>query len=621
MAECAPSCSEMGTTSTEDQMHKECKPQIRRGSIRNIVRLLDIVAQTSVALTVATIACRVCRASLPFGLLWVMRLIVDNIISTVAHNAAQPGRIWIFLAVEMAIAVAQDVTVRIGTLCESLLADKFSNRLGVILMSTVSTLDLATLENPAFYDKLDRARKQSSERLALFTSVLDIGQDALTVALLGAALVAFSPWLLVLLVTAVIPSMLGEGRFTTLAYSLLYRWTPQKRALDYLRYLGASVYSAKEVKIFGLGPHLIRKYEQVSTDMYLANRALSVRRVLSASILHLLSIAGYYGAYFVILIRSLAGSLSIGTFTFLISSFYRSRSSIEHITACLNEIARQALQLDDLFELLDMRPTIRSRQNGLMVRSITRGFEFCDVSFRYPGSCRMAISNVSFRLRPGEKLALVGENGAGKSTIVKLIARLYDPTSGRILLDGVDLRDYSLENYHQQISAVFQDYVRYETVVRDNIGFGDLAQIDRDAELDAAAWKAGAQNFIEKLPKKYDQTVGRQFEDGIGLSGGEWQKLALSRAYMRNAQLLIFDEPTATLDPRAEFHAYQRFSELARDRMAILISHRFSTARTADRIIVLADGKIVEDGTHNHLISQGGCYAELFALQAAAYVC
>jgi ATP-binding cassette subfamily B protein len=425
-------------------------------------------------------------------------------------------------------------------------------------------------------------------------------------------------------VAAVIPAFLGETHFTTLAYSVLYRWTPQRRLLDYLRLLGASVQSAKEVKIFGLGDYLADRYHRLSDEIYAENKSLAIRRATVGSALNLISTGGYYGAYAVVLVKTLAGGISIGTFTLLTGAFSRSRTYIERLLGGFNDISEQALFLKDLFEFFEMEPTIRSDAHASTAmipapRPIRSGFEFRNVGFAYPGSDRLVVSNINFRLEPAEKVALIGENGAGKTTLVKLLARLYDPTEGCILLDGVDLREFDVEDLRREIGVIFQDYLRYDMPARENIGFGKLESLGDQGRIQAAAYKSLAKGVIDRLPKGYDQMVGRRFEGGVDLSGGEWQKFALARAYMRDAQLLILDEPTATLDARAEYEVFQRFADLTRGRMAVLISHRFSTVRMADRILVLAGGAIEEEGTHQQLVALAGRYAELFELQAAGY--
>jgi ATP-binding cassette subfamily B protein len=589
-------------------------------SLRNIRPLLRMVWDTSPPLVATSAVLRLLRALLPVSMLWVGKLILDAVVARISGATADLTAIWRLVAIELGLAVLSDVLGRANALCDSLLGDRFTNRVSLRLMRQATRLDLASFEDPVFYDKLERARRQTSARLGLLSSLLGVAQDAVSLASLSVGLIVFSPWLVILLVAAVLPAFLGESHFTSLAYSALYRWTPHRRRLDYLRLLGASAQSAKEVKIFGLGPYLTQQYDQVSADIYNENSQLAIRRATLGSLLNLVSTGGYYGAYAVVLARTLGGAISLGTFTFLTGAFARSRAYIEKILGSFNEISEQALFLQDLFAFLAMEPAIRSLPGAIPApRPIRDGFEFRNVAFAYPGSGRKVVEGISFRLYPKEKIALIGENGAGKTTLVKLLARLYDPTEGEILLDGVDLREYDVDDLRREIGVIFQDYMRYDLLAKENIGFGFIDEIhDRD-RIETAAKKSLADSVIDRLPLGYDQMVGRRFDGGVDLSGGEWQKLALARAYMRDAQVLILDEPTATLDARAEYEVFQRFAELTRDRMAVLISHRFSTVRMADRILVLAEGRIHEQGTHEQLVSLGGRYAELFELQAAGY--
>jgi ATP-binding cassette subfamily B protein len=599
---------------------QELSWRARLASLRNIRPLLRMVWETSPPLVVASTVFRLFRALLPLAMLWVSKLIIDGVVAWITRRGGILSGIWKLVALELALAIASDVLGRANTLCDSLLGDRFTNRVSVRLMEHASRLDLASFEDPVFYDKLDRARRQTTGRMGLLAALLNIGQDVVTLASLSTGLIVFSPWLMVLLAAAVIPSFLGETHFTSLAYSILYQRTPERRRLDYLRLLGASAYSAKEVKIFGLGAYLAKHYDEVSAEIFNENKILAMRRAFLGSALNIVSTGGYYGAYVVVLARTLAGAVSLGSFTFLTGAFNRSRAYIEKILSGFNDISEQAVFLKDLFDFFAMQPTIGAAPHAIPApRPIRQGFEFRHVGFAYAGSDHMVIQNISFILHPDEKLALIGENGAGKTTLVKLLARLYDPTEGQILLDGTDLREYDVEDLRREIGVIFQDYMRYDLLVRENIGFGKVEALDDRLLMESAALKSLAKGVIDRLPNGYDQMVGRRFEGGVDLSGGEWQKFALARAYMRDAQLLILDEPTATLDARAEYQVFQRFAELTRGRMAVLISHRFSTVRMADRILVLADGSIREQGSHEQLLSLGGRYAELFELQAAGY--
>jgi len=592
----------------------------RLDSLRNIRPLLGMVWDTSPSLVSITTALRLVRALLPLAMLWVSKLILDGVVAWIRRGHGNATGLWKLVALELGLAVLSDLLGRANSLADSLLGDRFTNRISVRLIEHATKLDLASFEDPVFYDKLERARRQTTGRIGLLAAVLNVAQDTLSLISLSAGLIVFSPWLMILLIAAVIPAFLGETHFTTLAYSVLYRYTPERRLLDYLRMLGASNQSAKEVKIFGLGTHLAERYHEVSERIYEDNKKVAVKRAGVGFLLNLVSTGGYYGAYAVVLIRTLAGAISVGTFTFLTGAFSRSRMYIEKILQSFTDISDQALYLKDLFEFFEMEPSIRSLPGALPApRPIRTGFEFRNVGFAYPGSSTMVVENINFRLETQEKIALIGENGAGKTTLVKLLARLYDPTVGEILLDGVDLREYDVEDLRKEIGVIFQDYMRYELLAKENIGFGKIEDLADQARIAKAAQKSMAFQVIRKLPKGYDQMIGRRFDGGVDLSGGEWQKFALARAYMRDAQLLILDEPTATLDARAEYEVFRRFADLTKGRMAVLISHRFSTVRMADRILVLQNGRIREQGTHHHLVALGGQYAELFELQAAGY--
>jgi len=594
--------------------------QSRLSALRYVRPMLRLVWDTSPPLVVATALLRFVRALLPLALLWIPKLIIDAVVAWVTRHAGSTAHIWKLVALELGLAAVGDLLARGSTLCDSLLGDRFTNRVSVRLMQHATALDLETFEDPVFYDKLERARRQTTGRLGLLASLMSIGQDFLSLISLSTGLIVFSPWLMALLVAAVIPAFLGETHFSKLAYSVLFHRTPQRRQLDYLRLLGASAQSAKEVKIFGLGGFLTNRYRSLAADMEVENRRLAARRAIVGSALNLVATGGYYGAYAVVLLKTLAAAISIGTFTFLTGAFSRSRSYIEKILSSFNDISEEALYLKDLFDFFDLQPSIRPTPGALPApRPILRGFEFQNVTFAYPGADRAVVRNINFRLHAGEKVALIGRNGAGKTTLVKLLARLYDPIEGRILLDGIDLRDYDVEDLRREIGVIFQDYMRYDAIVRENIGFGQVDALTDQRRIELAAQKSLARELVDKLPGRFDQMVGRRFEGGVDLSGGEWQKFALARAYMRDAQLLILDEPTATLDAQAEYEVFQRFADLTRGRMAVLISHRFSTVRMADRILVLADGAVRESGTHKELLALRGHYAELFEMQAAGY--
>jgi ATP-binding cassette, subfamily B, bacterial len=599
----------------------------RLQALRYVPALFRLIWRTHRGYTSAMMVLRVMRSVVPVMTFWVGKLILDSVITAKAAHGSL-SQVWRYLVLELAIVLTGEILARASSLIESLLGDLFSNAMSVQLMEHAAKLDLAQFEDPEFYDHLERARRQTVGRIALLSLLLSMSQDALTLLTLAGALVAYNPWLLLLLAVAVIPSFLGETHFASLGYSLLFRWTPERRQLDYLRYVGASDKTAKEVQMFGLAPWLTERYRDLSQKFYEENRNLSIRRGVVSALLSILGTVGYYAAYVVILIRAVKGDITIGTLTFLAASFGRGRDVIQSILLSASNVAEQALYLRDLFVFLEMRPTIESPPNARLVPAkIQSGFVFENVGFRYPGSEQWAIRNVDLILRPGERVALVGENGAGKTTITKLLARLYDPTEGRITLDGVDLKEYDLASVRHAIGVIFQDFVRYDMRFDENIGVGEIdsvrADLDRNngtpAAITAAAENSLAASLLPRFSKGYQQMLGRRFEEGVDLSGGEWQKIALARAYIRDAQVLILDEPTAALDARAEYEVFLRFSELVAGRMAILISHRFSTVRMADRIIVLRHGKVEGQGSHEELLAAGGLYQELFDMQAAGY--
>lgn len=603
----------------------------RVGALRNLRPFLAMVWATSPTLTAATIALRLMRALLPVATLYIGKLIIDDVVMLVQLpdkpmtlqqwlDSGHLNRLGLLLAAEFAVAVAADVLGRIVSLVDGLLAERVSTSSSVRLMEHAATLDLEDFEDAEFQDQLERARRQTSGRMTLMSQLFSQAQDLVTVASLAAGLVVFAPWLIVLLLVALVPAFLGEAHFNAKSYSLDFGRTPERRELDYVRQTAASAETAKEVKIFGLNGFLIDRYRRLATSFYEANRRLALRRAGWGGLFTTIGTIGYYFAYAYIAWRTLTGEFSVGDLTFLAGSFRRLRTLLESLLSGFSSVAGQALYLDDLFSFFEVRPEIHSPANPLAFpKPIREGFVFEDVGFIYPGAERWAVRHLSFTLRAGEVVALVGENGAGKTTLVKLLTRLYDPDEGRILLDGRDLRDYGLDELRGSMGVIFQDFVRYNLPAGDNIAVGRVeARADRE-RIARAANRSQADEVIGRLPHGYDQMIGKRFKNGVELSGGEWQKIAIARAYMREAEVLILDEPTAALDARAEFEVFQRFKELSKGKTAVLISHRFSSVRMADRILVLAEGKVEAQGTHEELLAQQGRYAELFELQAAGY--
>jgi ATP-binding cassette subfamily B protein len=592
----------------------------RFSALRNVPAVLRFVWESGRTVVVLGLITRVVASLLPPALFWVSKLIIDNIFRLITTHQPPGPRLWWLVAAEFALAVTAGVLGRVIDYLDALLAGRYTHHVSVRVMEHAAGLDLMAYEDPAFYDRLERARVQATDRLYMIQAIGRLIQQVITTITLSISIMVFSPWLLLLLIVGVIPAFVGETHFAFVGYAKNFRQTPIRRQLDYLRILGGSKEAAKELKLFGLKDFLTGRFKGLSTRVYEEDIALARRKVVAGAFLSAIGTAGYYTAYVFAVWRTVTGVFSFGTLTLLANAIREASSNLQQTFSTLSTIADQALFLTDLIAFFEMRPTIESKTNALLApRPIRSGFEFRNVSFRYPGSTRLVLNGLNFHLRPGERVALIGENGEGKTTIVKLLTRLYDPVEGQVFLDGVDLRDYSLEDLYREIGVIFQDYMRYEMTARENIAVGRIEQIDNLPLIQQSAQKSMADEVIAKLPAGCEQMLGRRFDGGVDLSGGEWQKIALARAYLRDAQVLILDEPTSALDARSEYEVFQRFAELTAGKMALFISHRFSTVRMADRIVVLENGRIAEEGDHDALTNLRGRYAEMFELQAASY--
>jgi ATP-binding cassette subfamily B protein len=588
-------------------------------ALKNVPPVLHFVWESGPAVVFWNIAIRILVAFLPVGIGIIGRFIIDGV-NRLRLRQSLPQHFWWLVGSEMALAVLTGILSRAVDYFDNLLADRYTHHVSVEVMRKAASLDVTVYEDPVFYDRLERARVQATDRLAMIQQMGRLIQQSVTAIAFSAVLIRYSPFLLLLLVAGILPAFLGESHFAFLTYAKNFRQTPARRQMDYLRQVGGSKEAAKELKLFNLSEYLTGRFTALSHEIYRQNVALNRRRLFWGGLLAIVGQLGYYGAYAYSIYRTIQGRYSIGDLTLITTAIMQAMANIQQAFSTASGVADQALFLTDLLAFFEMKPSVASKVNGLAVPSpVMRGFEFRNVSFVYPGTNRRVLSNFNFTLRPGESVALIGENGQGKTTIVKLITRLYDPSEGEILLDGVDLREYDLASLHAEIGVIFQDFMRYEMTARENIAVGRIEVPHRQEEIEYAAQKSLASGVIARLQGRYDQMLGRRFETGVDLSGGEWQKLALARAYLRDAQLLILDEPTAALDARSEFEVFERFAELTQDKMALLISNRFSTVRMADRIVVLEGGKLVEEGSHLQLMALGGRYAAMFEMQAASY--
>ena len=589
-------------------------------ALRNVPPVLGMLWESGRAVVTWGIILRVAVAALPAAIGVVAAWILNGVQLSFSGKGL-PQYFWWVVAGEVGLNVFAGLLTRGIDYSDSLLADRYTHFVSVRVMRQAAQLDLTTYEDPVFYDRLERARVQATDRLAMIQQMGRLLQQSITTVIWTSLLLWYSPWLVLLLGLGVLPTFLGETHFAFLGYAKNFRQTPAKRQMDYLRQTAGSREGAKELKLFNLSDFFTNRFTSFSKQIYDENVALSRRKLIAGGLLGVIATLGYYGAYVFVIWRAITGHYrNIGEYYLLTNAIMQASSNLQQVFSTASGIADQALFLTDLLAFFEMKPTVESKVGGLKVpRPIRQGFEFRNVSFAYPGTERRVLRDFNFRLRPGERIALIGENGQGKTTVVKLITRLYDPTEGEILLDGVNLREYDLDDLHHEMGVIFQDFMRYEMTARDNIGVGRVEREHSENEIELAAEQSLAASVIAKLPGHYDQMLGRRFEGGVELSGGEWQRVALARAYLRDAQLLILDEPTAALDARSELEVFERFAELTEGKMALLISHRFSTVRMADRIVVLEGGRLVEEGTHSALMALGGRYAGMFEMQAASY--
>jgi len=562
---------------------------------------------------------RFVNALTPIALLWVGKLLIDEIILQVSSNSPEYDQIWLYLGIELGIALLSDMINRVISLTDGLIGDLYSNYSSVLIIQKTKDLSISQLEDSEMYDKLERARTRTAGRVTLMSTTLSQAQSLIVIISLIAGLIYFEPWLILILILSIIPAFLNELKFSSSRYSIARSWTKERRELDYLRYIGANSNTAKEMKLFGLTDFIAGRFQKLSGAYYMINKKLATRRAVLGILFNALGVASYYGAYVLIIIRAVTGVISIGDLTFLSGSFNRLRNNLQSNFAMFTRISENALYLKDYFDFLDIPPMKIRKSSPAIPDVIREGFQFVDVTFAYPGSEELVLNGVNFAVKAGEKMAFVGQNGAGKTTLIKLMLRFYEPTSGSILLDGTDISLFEKSEYQNLFGVIFQDFIKYEFLLKENIAVGNIQKLEDQPAIEEAAHRSLADSVVNEMKLGYDQQLGKRFTNGKDLSGGQWQKVALARAYMRDARVMILDEPTSALDAKAEYEAFQRFMGLTKGKTSIIISHRFSTVRMADRIIVLEDGKVSEIGTHSELMANQRLYAELFSLQAAGY--
>ena len=590
------------------------------GVFRYTKRAIELVWTTSRPLTFALAVLTVVAGILPAAIAWVGQLIVDGVVAAMSQDVPDPGPVLWLVALEAVIVIALAGCQRGLSASQSLLRALLGQRVNVMILEKALTLELAHFEDSEFYDKLTQARREASSRpLSLVTRTFGLVQNAISLSSYAVLLFAFSPWAVVILIGAGLPSFFAEAKFSGDAFRL-FRWrSPDTRMQMYLETVIAREDGVKEVKLFQLGPKLLQRYRAIFNRLFVEDRALTIRRDTWGFLLGLVASVAFYGAYAWIVLATIYGRITLGAMTMYLVLFRQGQSAVSAILTAISGMYEDNLYLSNLYDYLEQPVPVR-RGSSPKGPDPERGLEFEHVSFAYPGADGKALTDISLELRRGESLALVGENGSGKTTLIKLLTRLYEPTEGRILLDGLDLRDWDVEVLRRRIGVIFQDFGRYQFTIGENIGAGDVRHMDDEVRQEAAAETGMAAPFIDSMPERYNTQLGRWFKGGRELSGGQWQKIALSRAFMRSeADILVLDEPTAAMDAAAEAQVFELFREEARNKMTILISHRFSTVRAADQIVVLHDGRIIESGTHESLLVEKGTYAQLFQLQARGY--
>ena len=600
---------------------KEKKTSVKDSfkALKTIPRFFREIYRSSPKLFLLNTFARLINAFTPVVILWVGKMIIDEIILQVSLENQDFTQLWNLVIIEFCVAVLSDLLGRLINLTDGLLGDLYSNMSSEKIIRKTAELTIAQLEDPEFYDKLERARTQTNSRVDLMTNALGQAESLISMVSLIAGLIYFEPILILILVLSIIPSFINEAKFSSTRYSLARSWTAERRELDYLRFIGANNQTAKEIKLFGLTDFIAERFKNLSNDYYLINKKLSLKQSLYGSLFNILGVLSYYGAYVYIILRVLTGVITIGELSFLSGSFNRLRNNLQGFFSRFTRISESALYLQDYFDFIDLTIEQNAEAKTPMPKTIKEGFQVNNLHFAYPGSEGEVLKGVTFTLKAGEKMAFVGQNGAGKTTLIKLFLRFYEPTQGEILLDGININQFDVDEYRKRFGVIFQDFFKYEFTLRENIAVGNIDQVQNDEIINYAASKSLAEQVVAEMTDGLEQRLGRRFYKGTELSGGQWQKVALARAYMKDADVMVLDEPTSALDAQAEFDVFERFIALTKGKTSIIISHRFSTVRMADRILVLQNGQVLELGTHEELMANPKLYSELFKLQAAGY--
>ncbi|MBK8173367.1 MAG: ABC transporter ATP-binding protein [Sandaracinaceae bacterium] len=590
-----------------------------KSSFAEIPRTIALVWHVSRAQTIGLLALTLASAGLPLAIAWVGKAIIDAV---VAHDSRAALR---FVLLELGIVAAQALVQRALTLLRLLMGAKLSVHVNTIILQKAITLDLSYFEDPEFYDRLTRARREASSRpISVVNETFQLLQNALTLIGYVALLLQFSGWAVLLLVAAALPATVAEMRYSAKAFRLRNWRAPETRRMFYLEHVLATETHAKEVQAFGLGPLLLGRYAKIGAEVYAEDARLATRRAWVAYALSLLATFAFYGCYVVLAIAAATQALSLGSLTLYVLAFRQGQQAFQSVLTAIGGMYEDNLYMSNLFSYLSVEPRRRTKPPApaITTASTERGIRLEKIGFQYPGQEGWAVRDVSLYIAPGESLALVGQNGSGKTTLIKLLTGLYEPTEGRILLDGKDLRDYDRDELRKRMGVIFQDFNRYQLALKENVGVGSVDHLEENDRIERAIERGGAEEIVAGLKDKADTQLGRQFRfDGVELSGGQWQRIALARAFMREeADVLVLDEPTAALDAEAEQAVFERFHALAEGRTTILVSHRFPTVRSADRIVVLAGGRVEDEGTHDALLARDGRYARLFKLQAQGYL-